>query len=263
ELYAHQAAELVETSRLYREADRTVHDREEFLSTAAHELKTPLTTVKGYSQLLWQQVQRDPLDQARLRLLVEHLGQQVGRMELLVADLLDISRIQQGHLVLRPEEVDLVALAREVYERFVDAPERRLEHRLTFEAPEDLRGHWDPVRLDQILTNLLTNALKYSPSGGPVWLRIARDEDEAVVEVADRGVGMSREERARIFQPFSRAESASRAISGVGLGLYISAQIVRRHGGSIGVESEPGVGSIFTVRLPLGEQLRPPEGPGA
>lgn len=184
-------------------------------------------------------------------------------MELLVADLLDISRIQQGHLVLRPEEVDLVALAREVYERFVDAPERRLEHRLTFEAPEDLRGHWDPVRLDQVLTNLLTNALKYSPSGGPVWLRIARDEDEAVVEVADRGVGMSREERARIFQPFSRAESASRAISGVGLGLYISAQIVRRHGGSIDVESEPGVGSSFTVRLPLGEQPRPPEGPGA
>ncbi|HET7035850.1 MAG TPA: GAF domain-containing protein, partial [Thermomicrobiaceae bacterium] len=122
ELYAHQAAELVETSRLYREADRTVRDREEFLSTAAHELKTPLTTVKGYSQLLRQQVQRDALDQPRLTMLVEHLEQQVSRMELLVADLLDISRIQQGHLVLRPEEVDLSALAHDVLERFIEAP---------------------------------------------------------------------------------------------------------------------------------------------
>ncbi|HET7036992.1 MAG TPA: ATP-binding protein, partial [Thermomicrobiaceae bacterium] len=131
-------------------------------------------------------------------------------------------------------------------------PERLPGHRLELEAPPALRGYWDPIRLDQVFTNLLTNALKYSPDGGPIRLRVQRDGNCAVVEVADRGVGMSPQEQARIFQPFARAETVSRAISGVGLGLHITAQIVRRHGGSIGVASAPGAGSTFTVRLPLG-----------
>ena len=172
------------------------------------------------------------------------------RLEELVADLLDASRIQQGRLELRPEPMDLAALARRVLERFEQAPERGEHHALELDVPEPVVGTWDPARLDQVITNLVSNALKYAPDGGVVRLRVRRGERDAELSVSDQGIGIAPEELAQLFQPFARGALARDSTGGTGLGLYISAQIVERHGGTIAVESEPGQGSTFTVRLP-------------
>ncbi len=119
----------------------------------------------------------------------------------------------------------------------------------------------DLARIDQVLTNLVSNALKYSPDGGTVWVRVRRAGEVAEVSVSDEGIGIPPEEQARLFQPFARGSATHTQIGGAGLGLYITAQIVERHGGTIGVESEPGKGSTFTVRLPLGARV-PAERPG-
>lgn len=236
------------------EADQAVRLREEFLSIASHELKTPLTTVKGYVQLLSREISRPQLDHDLLVELLNDLQAQVDRFETLVNDLLDASRIQQGRLELRPEPLDLTALAQQVLERFEHAAERTERHTLVLEAPGPIWGTWDPAQLDQVLTNLVSNALKYSPEGGEVRLRLRHRGDSVEVMVSDQGVGIPPEEQALLFQPFVRG-AAGRNIGGTGLGLYITAQIVARHGGSIHIQSEVGVGSTFTVCLPLAPSM--------
>jgi signal transduction histidine kinase len=169
----------------------------------------------------------------------------------LVDDLLDVSRIQQGRLDLRPEPIDLAELAREVTARFAQAPELTERHRLRLEAPDALPGRWDANRLDQVLTNLLSNAIKYSPEGGEAVVSARRRGDEAEIVVSDQGIGIAPAEQAKLFQPFARGEAVRRRFAGTGLGLYIAARIIEHHGGGLSVESEPGVGSRFTARLPL------------
>ncbi|MBX6342744.1 MAG: HAMP domain-containing histidine kinase [Thermomicrobiaceae bacterium] len=141
-------------------------------------------------------------------------------------------------------------IAREVFERFQHSPERTPAHRLAFEAPTSLEVRCDSTRIDQIMSNLLSNALKYS-EGGEVALRLAREGSEAVIAVSDQGVGIPEGDRERIFQPFYRSDVARSSASGSGLGLYITKQIVEQHGGAIAVASAPGGGTVFTVRLPL------------
>ncbi|HEY8490670.1 MAG TPA: ATP-binding protein, partial [Dehalococcoidia bacterium] len=259
---ARRAALAVDNARLYQEAQQAVRAREEFLSIASHELRTPLTTVKGYVQLLGRQVRQPEPDPARMGALTEQLELQVARLERLVADLLDASRIQQGRLELRPEPLDLRHLASEVLARFDHAPERTGAHRLVLDAPEPVSGSWDPARLDQVLSNLLSNALKYSPQGGPIRLSVRARGGWAEVAVADQGLGIPPEEQPNLFRPFARGATARRAVGGEGLGLYITQQIVQRHGGSIALTSEPGRGTTVTVRLPLtppGPAAVPPE----
>ncbi|HEY8490169.1 MAG TPA: GAF domain-containing protein [Dehalococcoidia bacterium] len=248
---AAQAAVALDNARLYQEAQRVIQQREEFLSIASHELKTPLTTVKGYAQLLERQLRSTQAEDERLHRMMEQLKSQIRRLEVLVADLLDISRLQQGRLELRPEPVDLQPLAAEVLARFEHAPDRTPAHTLVLDAPEAVAGVWDRDRLDQVLTNLLSNALKYSPEGGEVRVTLRRHGDTAELAVSDQGIGIPAEEQARLFSPFSRASTGGHHIEGVGLGLYITQQIVARHQGEITVESAPGRGSRFTVRLPL------------
>lgn len=247
---AHRAAIAIDNARLYREEQELVRSREEFLSIASHELKTPLTILKASAQILSRQVLQSDLDRSRITSCAHRLQVQVDRLETLVADLLDASRLQQGHLELRPEPYDLREIAGEILARFQDAPERTEHHRLTLHAPAPVIGLIDPARLDQVLTNLLSNALKYSPAGGEIRLAIHQCGDQAIIAVSDQGIGITAAEQARLFQPFSRGD-AVRGVSGTGLGLYISRQIVERHGGTITVESQPGIGSTFTFRLPL------------
>ena len=247
---AHRAAIAIDNARLYQEEQELVRSREEFLSIASHELKTPLTILKASAQILSRQVLQSDLDRNRITGCAQRLQVQVDRLETLVADLLDASRLQQGHLELRPEPYDLRAIASEILARFQDAPERSEHHRLTLDAPAPVISLIDPARLDQVLTNLLSNALKYSPAGGEVRLAIHQCVDQALIAVSDQGIGITPTEQIRLFQPFSRGDSV-RGISGTGLGLYISRQIVERHGGTITVESQPGIGSTFTFRLPL------------
>jgi signal transduction histidine kinase len=154
-------------------------------------------------------------------------------------------------LALRRQPCDLAELARQVVERFQEAPERTEHHQVVLDAPAPVVGTWDSDRLDQVLTNLLGNALKYSPDGGEVRVGVGMVGEQAELSVSDQGIGIARGDQHRLFQPFGRAHQVGRSIHGVGLGLYITAQIVERHGGTISLESKPGAGSTFRVRLPL------------
>ncbi|HEX8539311.1 MAG TPA: HAMP domain-containing sensor histidine kinase, partial [Cystobacter sp.] len=172
----------------------------------------------------------------------------IQRLVRLVGDLLDVSRISDGRLQPRREEMDLVALAQEVVSRF-DLQATTAGCRLELHAPGPVVGWWDRLRLEQVVENLVDNALKYGP-GKPVCVRVNRLEEKAVLHVTDEGMGIPPEHQSRIFERFERAVS-ERHYGGLGLGLFISQQIVQAHGGLIWVESSPGVRTTFTVELPL------------
>jgi PAS domain S-box-containing protein len=249
---AHRAAVSIDNAQLYREAQEAARAREEFVSLVSHELKTPLTVIKGYIQVLERYLGKPNWERDRIQTTRERLSTQVSRLELLVSDILDVSRMQRGRLDLKVNpETNLVELARHVLERFDDAIERMPTHELRLEANEQVIGCWDPLRLDQVFSNLYSNALKYSPDGGPINIRIWKDNENAYVDVEDRGVGISSVEQGTLFQPFQRGAAASRGISGTGLGLYITRQIIEQHGGSISVTSNPGESTTFHIQLPL------------
>jgi PAS domain S-box-containing protein len=231
-----------------KEAERL---KDEFIAIAAHELRNPLAVLKGYAQTLlfqarqekgsqvdeWQQEALHNIDKATLRL-VE-----------LTEDLLDATRLQAGRLELYPEPTDLVALARRVVKRLQTTTE---QHRLSLcTSLEYLVVCADARRIEQVLTNLISNAIKYSPAGGPIEVAVWEESGtrEAVLSVRDCGIGISTEQQARIFGRFARAENA-RKIGGTGLGLYICRALVEQHSGRIWFESVEGTGSTFFVALP-------------
>jgi len=253
---ARRCALALDNARLYRQEQEALALRDQFVAIASHELRTPVTGAKGFLELLERQLARDTPDAARIARYLAQVQGSIGRMEGLVADLLDVSRIQQGRLDLQPEPCDLTALGRAILGRLESGGEWTAAHTVAFDASEQVVGNWDRARLDQVLTNLVSNALKYSPHGGTVRLAIGWDRTTeppfATIAVSDRGLGIPEAERETIFQPFSRGSARGTAIGGTGLGLYIVRQIVEGHGGTIAVESTPGQGSTFTVRLPAG-----------
>jgi len=248
---AHRCALAIDNAQLYRQTREAVSARDQFVSIASHELRTPVTSAKGYLQLLERQLGQETLDRDRLKSYAGRIATGIERLEALVGDLLDASRTQQGRLDLVPAPCNLTTLGRTVLSRFEEQMERGQAHTLTLDAPESVMGEWDGGRLDQVLTNLLSNALKYSPEGGNVTLRIRRQDDGgARVAVSDRGLGIAPDEQRLLFTPFMRGSAVQGRISGTGLGLYIVRQIVEGHGGTIGVESVPERGSTFTFILP-------------
>jgi signal transduction histidine kinase len=249
-----QAAAVREQERLLRVAtERTAQARKEFLLTASHELKTPITSIKAAAQLLARGVSesRPTADPQKLATWSRIISTQVERLETLVRDLLDAARIEQGRLELRRKPVDVVEIARQVLERFEDLAERDPPHTLVLDAPQPVVGVWDPVQVDHVLTNLISNALKYSPAGGEVRVRIAPRDGWVSLRVSDQGVGIAAEEQAHLLEPFARGSNAGPGIAGTGLGLYITAAIVQRHGGDLRIDSSEGVGTTIVVRLPL------------
>jgi PAS domain S-box-containing protein len=249
---AHRAAVSIDNAHLYREAHEAARLREEFVSLVSHELKTPLTVIKGYIQVMERYLEKPDWEYARIRTTRQRLSTQVARLELLVSDILDVSRMQRGRLDLNVvPDTDLVALVKHVMERFDDAIERRENHELRIHADAPIIGCWDPLRLDQVFSNLLSNALKYSPEGGPINVFMREDGTNAYIDVQDHGVGISTEEQQTLFQPFQRGAAAARGISGTGLGLYITRQIIEQHGGSISLMSVPGETTTFQIQLPL------------
>ena len=227
-----------------------VHTRDEFLTVASHELKTPLTPLV----LQLGQLQRALCDNDELLPLVEIARRQTARLADLADGLLDVTRLDEGAFKLRRERFDLAGLARQVADRFrPHAEAARCE--LLVDAPAEIFGNWDRFRIEQVITNLLSNALKYG-RGKPVELRVSGREDGARLSVADQGIGITKENVSRIFGRFERAVS-SRHYGGLGLGLYVASEIVESHGGCILVQSEPGAGSVFTVLLPRDEPAHP------
>ncbi|HET7035515.1 MAG TPA: histidine kinase N-terminal 7TM domain-containing protein [Thermomicrobiaceae bacterium] len=247
---ARRAALAIDNARLYREARAAVRVREDFVTTASHELKTPLTTIKGFTQLLNRQLRQVEGNPGRLPLTLERLTGEVARLEELVQGLLDLSRIQESRLALRPEQCDLTAIAHEAIERLQQSGAVACEQ-LALEATEPVAGVWDRFRLDQVITNLLSNAVKYSPAGSRISVAVRRLGEHAELAVRDAGIGIAPEEQPGLFEPFNRGVQARKLAPGTGLGLYIAAQIVRQHGGTIAVESAPGTGSTFVVQLPF------------
>ncbi|TSC29317.1 ATP-binding protein [Corallococcus sp. Z5C101001] len=237
-----------EQGRLYREEQEAVRRRDDFLSIAAHELKTPLTSLQLHIQGLQARAKGAPLAPERLTAKLESAYAQTQRLGRLVNDLLDISRIAQGQLHIQRDAVDLVALVRAQLERSRESLSRaECELRFHVNAPR-LMGHWDALRLEQVVGNLLTNAMKYG-AGRPVEVTLEGDASSVRLEVRDHGIGIAEEDRARIFGRFERAVSV-RHYGGFGLGLWIVREVVQALGGTIDVKSTPEQGSTFTVTLP-------------
>ncbi|NOK17776.1 sensor histidine kinase [Corallococcus carmarthensis] len=229
-----------------------VRARDEFLSVASHELKTPLTPLQLKLTALLRVVENNPsatLPVERIARDLEVARRQVRKLSDLIEDLLDVSRISMGQLRLDRAPMDLAALAREVVVRY--APQSaQVGCAVTLEAATPIEGNWDRARLDQVVTNLLTNALKYG-AGKPIHLRVRLDSGLAVLSVKDEGIGIPHEDQPRVFDRFVRAVS-ERNYGGLGLGLFITQQIIEAHGGVVQVRSIPGEGSTFTVMVPPG-----------
>jgi signal transduction histidine kinase len=254
QLLADQAAVVLESRALIDEAAR-VRAREEatrlkddFLSAAAHDLKTPLTTLVAQAQLLERRARRNPSAPADLHG-IDRLVKEAKRLSTLVVELLDASRAERGLLVGQTQPVDLAALARESCARQADG-------RCRVEAPEPVVAPADPARAAQLMDNLVENALKYSPRSEPVVVRVWLDHDDARIAIADHGIGIPAADQPHVFDRFYRAGNVDdRRFAGMGLGLYICKGIAEQHGGRIWVESTPGRGSTFHVALPAAARV--------
>ncbi|WP_163992330.1 ATP-binding protein [Pyxidicoccus caerfyrddinensis] len=247
---ARRASVAMDNARLYRQSQEAVRLREDFLSVASHELHTPLTPLRLHLQTL-QRALASPRDGAACTHLLPKVDKalgQVKRLSLLVDDLLDVSRLASGRLRLQLEEVDMGELTRELVERFAEqASTASCQFFVSTEGATV--GHWDRTYLEQVLTNLVTNALKYGV-GKPVEFHVSSSGGWAHWSIRDHGIGIAAKDLERIFGRFERAVS-TRQYGGLGLGLYLSRAIVNALGGEIHVESQPGAGALFTVELPL------------
>jgi signal transduction histidine kinase len=242
-----------ESERRRRSLERLIAEREEFLAMIGHELKTPLTSIAVAADLVANSAgaRGDPI-----RRYVDLMRHQVARAVDLVSGLLDISRFD-GSMPVQRHALDLGLLAREVVDRqrALLPAEPSYQLRVDAGAPVPVAG--DGSRIEQVLENLLSNAVKYSPAGGPIEVRVAREDRRAVLTVIDRGIGMTADELDLVFAPFARGRTArDRGIEGTGLGLHISKRIVEAHGGRIAVASVPGKGTTVVVELPLRVAVR-------
>jgi signal transduction histidine kinase len=259
QLLADQAAVILESRALIDEAARVrareeaTRLRDDFLSSAAHELKTPLTTLLAQAQLMERRAQRDPAAPPDLAG-IQRLVQETRRLNTLVMELLDASRAEQGRLLGPREPVDLAALAAKACKRY--STERSP---CRVDAPEPVVGELDRMRVRQLLHNLVENAIQYSPGGGEILVRVWREggsgdkEPVGCFSVRDHGIGIPAADVPHVFDRFHRARNVDdRQFTGMGLGLFICRAIAREHGGTITVDSAPGEGSTFVVTLPLG-----------
>jgi signal transduction histidine kinase len=242
---ARRIATSIDNARLYREAREAIRLRDEFLSIAAHELYTPLTSLKLSLQGLERPSQ--PATPEVISRVSRTARMQIRRLTRLIDELLSVSRLQEGQVPFQLEEMDLAAVTRDVAEYFSEES-ARAHSPVILHAETPVIGRWDRTRLEQVITNLLANALKFG-NGQPIELSVTGEGGFALLTVRDRGIGIAPDRLPHIFGRFARAVS-SREYGGLGLGLYIAHEIVSALGGSIHVDSTPGVGTSFTVLLP-------------
>jgi len=246
---AQRAALAVDNALLYQQAQQADRRKDEFLAMLAHELRNPLAPIVNTLYVLERTLAADPSALRRLAI----IRRQTGQLARLVDDLLDVSRITSGKIVLRRRAVDLNETARRSVDSLRAAGKAELHDVQVALAPAPLVVDGDPVRLEQVVGNLLDNAVKYSPPGTPIEVTTAREGREAVVRVRDHGVGIAPETLPHIFDLFTQAEaSLDRAGGGLGLGLALVRRLVQQHGGGVAATSAGrGAGSEFVVRLPL------------
>ncbi len=264
---ANAAAVAVQNARLFEESDRQRqdlerldHEKDEFISIISHELKNPLASIKGYAGLLQRRSRKDQALQSALKGL-DVIEQQVNRMTTLLDQLRDVSQIGMDRFTIEAVPLDIADLTQRVA---YDMQTTSNNHHLQIDVhDEPLITEADEFRISQVLSNLIGNAIKYSPDGGPIDIVVRRSSDPparpvdiaqgefAVISVRDYGIGIPPDGQERLFQRFFRAPNAQGRISGMGLGLYISREIVQRHGGYVWLESTEGAGSLFGVAIPL------------
>ncbi|MGQ9927939.1 MAG: ATP-binding protein [Chloroflexaceae bacterium] len=239
-----------EIRQAHAAAETAVRQRDSFISTAAHELKTPLAVLLGNAQLLLRRAEQDftfdAVNRRNLRIIVA----QAQRLNRLIATLLDVSRLKSGRLISPRRPVDLGRVVRDLAEELTPT---LIRHVISLDLPDEpVLVAGDELRLEQVVQNLLHNAVKYSPGGGEIRAVVRCGEHEALLSVSDQGIGVPEAEVTRLFQPYFRASNAAaRHIGGMGFGLFVVREIVESHDGTIEVQSVEGSGSTFTVRLPL------------
>ena len=247
---AHRIAAAIDNAQLYRAAQDSIRMRDIFLSVAAHELRTPLTSLLGYTQLVERRAARASTISDRDRQALRVVADQATRLSKMVTSLLDISRLQLGQLSIEPMPLDLGALAARLVEETRPLLSQHSIEYIGTRALVLISG--DELRLEQALQNLIQNAVKYSPDGGAIIVRVACDATRASVAVTDSGIGIPPEALSQLFQRFYRAPNVDpQHISGLGVGLYVVKEIVELHGGTVDVSSEVGAGSTFTLSIPL------------
>lgn len=261
DLCARQAVDFIENARLYRELREADRRKDEFLATLAHELRNPLAPISNSLHILRLSEELSPSAE-RIREIMER---QVSHMVRLVDDLLEVSRITRGKIELRKEPVEIATVIRSA----VEASRPLIDeagHQLALTLPcEPVTVEVDPLRLAQVITNLLNNAAKYMDRGGQIWLSAHRREQELIVSVRDAGVGIAAEMLPRIFDMFAQSDrTLQRAKGGLGIGLTLARQLIQMHGGRIEARSEGlGTGSEFLVRLPCDDKSPIPEMPAS
>ncbi|MFL5699064.1 MAG: CheR family methyltransferase [Ktedonobacteraceae bacterium] len=250
------ALDVTEQNQVRQEMERLNRLKDEFLSLASHELRTPLTSIKGNAEILQRNLKRSSKEEDQItgigqaQHILDSIIHQVKRLTDMITEMLDITRIHNEQFELKNRKnVNIVELVRQVVEQH----NVTTDHPITLETQqEEVQVNCDEARIEQVLSNLISNAIKYSPAEKPVVIGIERTGDEVIVAVRDEGHGMSEEQQAHVFERFYRAHSEENGtVEGLGLGLYIAHEIITQHGGRICVESEPGKGSTFYFSLPL------------
>ena len=250
------AAVAVANAELYQRAQAALHSRDDWIGIASHELRTPLTPMKLELGAIKRAITRG-VTPTELAPRIDRAERNVNRLVRLIEQLLDYSRFANGGLDLEPEPFDFVTLAKEVCDRLQPrgAPGAA---GITFSAPPSLVGTWDPLRAEEVLVNLVSNAVKYGQDG-PIRVEVSPAGTGVRVVVTDAGIGIAPDDQERVFQPFARM---ARSHQGVGLGLWIVRKIVQAHQGSMDLQSALGRGTSVTVVLPSLPAVAPPTGPG-
>lgn len=243
---ASQAAIALDNAQLYEEVKVLNTKKDEFLSIASHELKTPLTSIKAFNQLM-QRIN----DPQKLAGFVEKSAEHIQRLEKLVNDLLDVTKINAGKLQYNMQPFSFRQMLLDSIESLQHTT---ASHKIIFEEAADITFTGDRLRLEQVMNNFLTNAVKYSPGGEKVLVTLKIEGGNIVVSVQDFGIGISQDHLDRLFERFYRVDNTAMRFEGLGLGLFISSEILKRHQGDFWIESEPGKGSTFYFRLPIVEQ---------
>jgi len=256
-ILAAQVSVAMTNARLLTQLNEMDREREQFLSIVSHELRTPLTPLKALAQLQLGRLRRSqargtPMDLEALERNLESIERQVDRMNGLVNDLLSVSRAGRGKLEMDNAPFDLAAEVRDVVGRYVAATREEGRHSFAVDAPETLTYDGDQARIDQLLMNLVGNAVKYSPRGGQVAVRLARQNGAAESAITDQGIGIPELDLSRLGSAFTRGIGKAATFAGMGIGLHVAKLVAEAHGGSIQLES-PGEdkGTTVRVRLPL------------
>lgn len=242
---ANRAAIAIENARLYMEAQKSLSLRDEFISVASHELKTPLTSMKMYMQGLEIQAKKKNLE--KIPEYASKIYTQIDKLNLLVSDMLNVSRLQHGKLEFNFEKFYIEDQIKEVIDTVKPIAKK---HKIIVRGKISKKVYADQYRIQQVITNLLTNAIKYSPNSDKVIINLSEEKDHATVEVQDFGIGIEKEHLNKLFTQFYRVTNREDSYPGLGMGLYISHEIIKRHAGSINVMSKKGEGSTFSFTIP-------------